>query len=103
MKKVINGKIYNTETADYIASWDNGMYPGDFGRCDEDLYKTEKGAFFIHGDGGAASRWSEPCGGNGYCGGSGIEVLTKAQALEWCESHDVDADTVSEHFEVQEG
>ena len=51
MKKVINGKIYNTETATLIHQWDNGRR-GDFSSCEEDLYRTKKGAFFIHGEGG---------------------------------------------------
>jgi len=102
MKKVINGKIYNTETAECIANWDNGLYGGDFGRCEETLYITKKGAYFIHGDGGASSHWSEPCGGNGRCGGSGIEVLSTSEALEWCETHHVNVDTIAEYFKIEE-
>lgn len=103
MKKVINGKVYNTETATQIANWDNGVYGSDFNACDESLYVTKKGTYFVAGEGGALSRWSESCGSNGRQGGEGMEVLTKAEALEWCETHDVDADTIAEHFEVEEG
>ncbi len=103
MKKVINGKIYNTETATCIADWDNGRYGRDFGRCEESLFVTKKGVYFIYGDGGAATRWSVPVGNNGSAGGDGIEVLSKAEALEWCETHGVNADTIAEYFEVQEG
>lgn len=102
MKKVIDGKVYNTETAECIAAWDNGIYGNDFRQCEERLYVTKKGAYFVHGEGGAMSRWSRPCGGNGSCGGSGIEVLTQEQALAWCESRGVDADVISEHFAVEE-
>lgn len=103
MKKVINGKVYNTETATQIANWDNGIYGSDFQACDETLYVTSKGAYFVHGEGGAMSRWSQPCGSNGTSGGSGIEVLSQAEALEWCENHGVDADVIAEHFEIEEG
>lgn len=103
MKKVIDGKIYNTETATEIARWDNGMSNNDFGWCDESLYVTKNGAYFVYGAGGALSRWSAPCGNNGAQGGKNVEVLTKAEALRWCEEHDVAADTITEHFEVQEG
>lgn len=102
MKKVINGKIYNTETAERIANWDNGVYGGDFNTCDETLYKTSKGAFFVHGEGGAMSRWGESVGYNGRVAGSGIEALTTSEALEWCENHGVDADTFAEHFDIKE-
>ena len=30
MKKIINGKMYNTETAKEIGSWNNGRYRSDF-------------------------------------------------------------------------
>ena len=103
MKKVIGGKIYNTETADLIASWHNNLARGDFGNCEEDLYVTKKGAYFVHGVGGATSRWAEPVGNNGRAGGSGAIVLSKAEALEWCEQHSVSADTIQEHFEIEEG
>jgi hypothetical protein len=101
-KKVINGKVYNTETATRVASYDNGLSHRDFGFCEEDLYKTKKGAWFLHGEGGAMSRWSRPVESNGRCGGSGIEVLTQAEALAWCEEHGVDADVIAEHFQVEE-
>lgn len=102
MKQVIDGKVYNTETATHIANWDNGVYGNDFRACDEDLYVTKKGAYFVHGKGGALSRWAESCGNNGRCGGSGIEVLSPKEALAWRETHDVDADKIAEHFKVEE-
>lgn len=102
MKKVIDGKVYNTETAERVASYDNGISRRDFGFCEEDLYKTKKGAFFVHGEGGAMSRWSQPSGSNGRCGGSDIEVLSRKEALTWCEEHGVDADTIAANFEVEE-
>lgn len=101
MKKVINGLIYNTETARRVYCWDNGLYPGDFGRCEEDLYVTKKGAFFLHGEGGPLTRWATSVAG-GRSSGSGIEALTTQQALEWCETHDVPADTIADSFDVGE-
>lgn len=103
MKKVIDGKIYNTETATRIANWDNGVYGSDFNACGESLYVTKNGAYFVHGKGGALSRWAVSTGNNGRCGGESIEVLTQKEALRWCEEHDVDADEIAEHFEIKEG
>ena len=40
MKRIINGKSYNTETAEELARGDNGLY-GDFGYCRESLYRTK--------------------------------------------------------------
>ena len=37
MKSIINGKRYDTETAQELASWDNGCNCGDFHECEETL------------------------------------------------------------------
>lgn len=42
MKRIIDGKKYDTETAACIATWDNGYYGNDFKRCEESLYRTKK-------------------------------------------------------------
>ena len=101
MKKIINGKIYNTDTAAFIG---NHQYAnmGDFHYEDTDLYRTPKGAFFVHGTGGAYSRWSKPCGSNGMSGGHGIQALTPTEALEWCESSGIDVDVIAQYFAVEE-
>jgi hypothetical protein len=101
MKKIINGKIYNTDTATRIGSHVHSNR-GDFHYEDTDLYRTPKGAFFISGEGGARSRWSQPCGSNGMSGGSGIEAMTAAEALEWCEFSRIDADVIAQYFSVEE-
>lgn len=102
MKKIIDGKSYNTDTATRIGHWWNGLSRSDFGYCEEELYLTKKDAWFIAGEGGAMSRWSESCSGGGLCGGSGIRPLTATEAREWCENHDIDAEVIEEHFVVDE-
>ena len=102
MKKVIDGKVYNTATATHIAYWSNNLPTNDFNYCEQDLYITSKGTYFLAGEGGALSEYAESVG-NGRCGGSSMGIFTKAEALEWCESHEVDADIIAEHFEISEG
>lgn len=102
MKKVINGKIYNTDTATRVANWDNNLPTNDFGYCNEDLYITSKGTYFVAGMGGALSIYAEAYG-NGRASGSSIELLTKADALEWCEMRNIDADIIGKYFEISEG
>ncbi len=51
MKRIINGLRYDTETATKLADWDNGIYGNDFKACEESLYKTKNGAYFIAGQG----------------------------------------------------
>ena len=101
MKRIINGKIYNTETATRIGNFSSDCGPGDFRYQSTDLYRTKKGAFFIAGEGGALSRWSVSCG-NGQRGGSGIEALTSEEALQWCEFSRIDADVINQHFKLEE-
>ena len=97
MKKIIDGKIYDTETATEIADWSNSYGLSDFKHCSETLYKTTKGAYFVYGEGGANSRWAEPVGNmRGY--GDGIQPMNPAEALGWCETHDVDADVIAAEF-----
>ena len=100
MKRIIQGKIYNTDTATFIGNY-VCFIRGDFRHEDTDLFKTKTGAWFIGGEGGPLSRWSQPCG-NGQRGGSGIEVMTTAEALAWAEFAGIDADVIAEHFTVIE-
>ncbi len=103
MKRVIDGKVYNTKTAICIGEWDNGCYANDFHACEESLYKTQKGQFFTAGSGGALSKYSQSSGQNSWEEGEGMKLLTYDQALVWCEDHDIDADTIAKYFKVQEG
>jgi hypothetical protein len=86
MKKVIDGKVYNTETAEAVYSWDNGHYAGDFKQCEETLYRTKKGVFFLYGEGGPMSKYAVPVGNNARGYGSDIEVMTDNEAVLWLES-----------------
>lgn len=100
MKRVIEGKVYNTETAENIAV-DTFGYANDFHYWVDRLYKTKNGRFFLQGEGGGLSHWARRHeDGSGY--GEGIRVLSVEEARTWCEEHDVDADVIAEHFELEE-
>jgi hypothetical protein len=88
MKKIIEGKRYNTETAEKIHAWDNGHYGGDFKACEETLYKTKNGSYFIHGSGGPMSPYAKPVGNNAVGYGSDIIPMSKEEAFEWLTGHD---------------
>ena len=100
MKRIINGKIYNTDTATRIGNHVHSN-AGDFQYEDTDLYRTKKGAWFICGEGGPLSRWSRSAG-NSTFGGSGIEAMTTGEALEWCEFSRIDVDVIAKYFSVEE-
>lgn len=87
MKKIINGKVYDTESAKLIGEWDNGRYGRDFGRCAEDLYQKRTGEFFLHGGGGPMSKYAVSHGDNEWSGGEKIIPLSYDAAREWAESH----------------
>ena len=59
MKKIINGKLYNTQTAKALASRDNHCQPGSFDYVEEILYRKKTGEFFLRGSGGARTIYSE--------------------------------------------
>lgn len=96
MKKIINGKKYDTETAQRVAGWDNGRY-GDFSHCSEELYRKRTGEFFIYGEGGPMSRYARSCGQNEWCGGEEIIPLNYDAARKWAEEH-LDADEYEDIF-----
>ena len=100
MKKIINGKKYDTDTAKFLLEWGNG-HTG-FSYCHEELYRKKAGEYFLYGSGGAMSKYARSCGDNCQAGGSEIVPLTEAKAREWVEKH-ADADEYEEIFgEVEE-
>jgi hypothetical protein len=98
MIRIINGKRYNTETATQIADWDNGLPTSDFGWCEETLYRTEKGNFFLVGEGGGMSKYAESVeGGKARSSGKDLIPLTPEQARAWLEQHD-EIESIEEYF-----
>ena len=96
MKKVIEGKVYNTETATKIAS-ESYSTPGDFNYVHEELYVTKKGNYFLFGKGGAASIYARDLGNNSYGGGSGIIPMSRKRAFSWCQKNDC-VEAIEQYF-----
>jgi len=96
MKQVIDGKVYNTETATLIAE-DSYGFPRDFHHWEESLYITKKGAYFIAGSGGPMTKYAVSVGNNSTSGSSRIEPLSKEEALTWLESHG-SAEDIEKYF-----
>ena len=102
MRKIIKGKMYDTDTATNVGDWGNGHYTSDFDYCGETLYRKRTGEYFVHGEGGARSKYAKP-DYDGWCGGSAIVPLSYDAAREWAERH-LDADTYETEFgKVSEG
>ena len=102
MKKIINGKRYDTETAQLIgsASYSNRT---DFRFWSEELYRKKTGEFFLYGEGGPASKYGRQIEQNTWSGGEQIIPLTLAEAQKWGEKY-LDADEYEEVFgRIEEG
>ena len=72
MKKIINGKSYDTETAKDVGY----RYIGAFGKLDgyeERLFVKKTGEHFLYGIGGPDSKYGKPT----------IKPVTDKQANEW--------------------
>ena len=97
MKKIINGKSYDTETAKKVAMWSNNLSYRDFNWVEETLYRKKTGEYFLHGEGGPMSRYAEATGTNSWSGGERIMPLTYAEATRWAEEH-LDGDEYEQIF-----
>lgn len=80
MKKVINKKVYNTETAEELFSYMYGSL-NDFDDWSIKLYKTKKGIYFSYAKGGPLSQYAIDCGNNERSGGAEWLVLTEEEAF----------------------
>jgi len=80
MKKVINGKLYDTFTAKFLGYFDNGeltKLTNYFSYLYEGLYQKRTGEHFLHCVGGALTTYN----------GSVIKPLTYEEAQKWAEKH----------------
>ena len=103
MKKIISNKQYDTETAKEISSRSHGEGPRDINYCCETLYRKRTGEYFLHGEGGPASKYAESRGLNQWSGGEKIIPLDYKAATEWGEENMSADDYQAEFGEVGEG
>ena len=87
MRKIINGKMYNTKSAKEIYYWNNGGSYHDFDFCEETLFRKRTGEFFLYGSGGASSKYNRSCGLNSWEGSEEIIPYTEEKARKWMETH----------------
>lgn len=97
MKKIIKGKMYNTETAKLIGTFDSSKHPNAEEGVYEELYQKENKEFFIYGKGKEPSVLCAPndeeyCPNGEYC-----HVLDEETAKEWIAWY-LDADVYIELF-----
>lgn len=85
MKKYINGKQYDTETAREIGGASH-YGKSDYKWYEETLYRKKTGEYFLYGEGHAASPYRERVG-DMWGPGSAIKPLTFDEAREWVEAN----------------
>ena len=95
MKKIIKGKLYDTDKAAEVAEWSDG-YVSDFRYVEETLYRKRTGEYFLYGYGGPMTRYAERVG-DAYGYGDSIIPLSYDEACGWGEEH-MDADAWQAEF-----
>jgi hypothetical protein len=88
-----------TLTAQEIASYCNTADRRDFHQFEETLYLSKNGACFLVGAGGPLSKYAKSTGQNSWSGSvDNFTPLSRAQALQWCEAHEVSTATIEQYF-----
>lgn len=82
MKSIIDGKLYDTETATEIERWQNMTDCTNPRWYQETLHLTPNGAWFLEGHGGADSHYAEWTG-DGLTSSSAIVEMSSHEAFEW--------------------
>lgn len=100
MKKIINGRRYDTDTAKLLAGV-CGDVTNNLTNWSETLYRKSTGEYFLHGEGGPASKYAEPAGSSGWSSGERIMPLSPEEAQAWGEDH-LDGDTYEKIFGIVE-
>lgn len=100
MKKIINGRRYDTDTAEFIGAGSSDYAVNDFNYFKEDLYLKKTGEYFIHGMGNAGSKYAESTGYNTHKGSERLIPLTEDEAKSWVEKY-LDADEYEKLFELE--
>lgn len=87
VRAIIDGKRYDTETADEVAVHHSPHLPGDFYSFSETLYRTQRGRWFLVGEGNAASPYGTPVW-DGRGPGERVMPFSDEEARDWLESRE---------------
>ena len=84
MKKIINGKLYDTDKALRLGVAKGGE---GFSHWCEELYQKRTGEFFLYGQGGAMTKYAQALSDNSWSGGEKIMPLSFETARQWTKEH----------------
>lgn len=95
MKKIINGKLYDTDTAKEVGSFSENYRSFEY--IHEQLFRKRTGEYFLYGEGGPMSKYARRVDHSTTSGSEDITPITYAEACAWAEEH-MDPDDYIEHF-----
>lgn len=90
MKKIINKKLYDTDTATLVA--DEEISLRDFYRTSESLYITDNGNWFVHAESSAGGTYSTQGQGDDCGPGETIIAIDAEDVLDWAETHRISSE-----------
>ena len=105
MKKIIDGKLYDTSTAVHVCNLNSPTDDrSDFNWHKTGLYNTLKGRFFVSGEGGPSSMWAKSVGQNTWSEGEGLRSVSEEEARDFMEDAGLSADAFAAvGLSVEEG
>ena len=86
MKKIINGKKYDTDTAKRIGRREENP-ANNLDYFYQTLYRKKTGEFFLLGEGGPRTIYGQPSESGGWRSGEKIIPMTYEDAQEWAEEY----------------
>lgn len=101
MKKIINSKVYDTDTARCVGGIYSGLGDRLYG-WSEAMYCKRTGEYFLYGEGGPGSKYSEPAGPGNTRGSERIYPLSYDDARAWAEQHLTADEYTAEFGEITE-
>ena len=103
MKKVFQGKRYDTDTAEFLTDLPSTADRGDFAWHDTSVYRTKNAGYFLAGRGHASSMWAT-CDGNTRGSGEGIKPIAEGEARKHLEQCDTDEATqaLEKYFRLED-
>ena len=97
MRKIINKKMYDTDTAEFVEVFENTPYRSNAYYFKEKLYRKKTGEFFLYGYGNAASKYCQSDAVGMREPGKKIVPMSEDEAKTWVERY-CDVDTYIELF-----
>lgn len=97
MRQIISRKVYDTDSAEQIGKYGSIVDKQDFHALAETLYKDSDGEYFLYCQGGAATEYAKQAN-EGTTYGEEIQLLTREEALNWCEERTIDPENIIEEF-----